>query len=193
MNTRSKAPARLVLAARVLSLIAVAVLFGLLVWRVTHREPSSVPVVIDERKPIRSPAFDLPLLEGDRRLTLASLRGKAVVLNFWASWCAPCKEEIPALEATWKQHRAHGLVVVGVNVQDAAGDARAFARRTGITYPLVRDKGAKTLDRFSVISLPETLFVNRRGQIVGTRIQGGVHLEKHERRFGRGVALALGR
>ena len=180
------------LAARVLTLVAVAVLFGLLVWRITHREPSLVPIVIDERKPIRSPAFDLPLLAGEGRLTLASLRGKGVVLNFWASWCAPCKEEIPALEATWKRNRRHGLVVVGVDVQDAAGDARAFARRTRITYPLVRDKGAKTLDRFSVISLPETLFVNRRGRIVGTRIQGGVHLEKNQRRFRRGVALALG-
>ena len=192
-NTRSEAATRLALAARVLTLVAVAVLFGLLVWRITHREPSPVPIVIDERRPIRAPAFDLPVLDGDGRLTLASLRGKGVVLNFWASWCAPCKEEIPALEAAWKQHRLDGVVVVGVDVQDATSDARSFARRMRITYPLVRDKNGKTLDRFSVISLPETLFVNRRGHIVGTRIQGGVQLEKNQRRFQRGIALALGR
>ena len=85
------------------------------------------------RKPIRSPAFEFPRLDGDGDLTLASLRGKAVVLNFWASWCAPCKDEIPALQAAWQRHRRQGLVVVGVDIMDAAGDARSFARNSGIT------------------------------------------------------------
>jgi thiol-disulfide isomerase/thioredoxin len=174
-----------------LALALVAALLGILIWRVVHREPSQVPVVIDSRKPIRSPAFEFPRLDRDGDLTLASLRGKAVVLNFWASWCAPCKEEIPTLQEAWQRHRRQGLVVVGVDIMDAAGDARSFARRTGITYPIVRDQKGTSLDRFSVISLPETLFVDRSGKIVGSRIAGGVHLEKNRGSFTRGIQQAL--
>jgi peroxiredoxin len=175
-----------------LALAAVASLLGVLVWRATHQEERAVPVQIPQRKPIRSPAFDFPRLDQDGGLTLDSLRGKAVVLNFWASWCAPCKDEIPALEATWRQHRARGLVIVGIDIMDSAGDARSFARRIGMTYPIVRDRKGTSLDRFSVIALPETLFVNRHGKIVGTRISGGINLERNQGAFSRGLQLALG-
>jgi peroxiredoxin len=103
----------------------------------------------------------------------------------------PCKQEIPALEAAWNQHRSRGLVVVGIDITDARADARSFAHRLGITYPLVRDQRGTSLDSFSVISLPETLFVDRRGKIVGTRIQGGVHLERNRAGFTQGIRLAL--
>ena len=181
-------------ATRVLQALAratVASRLGVLVWRVFHRERSAVPVVIDPRHPIRSPAFDFSRLDGDGNLTLASLRGKGVVLNFWASWCVPCKKEIPALQEAWKQRRSAGLVVVGIDINDAKADARSFARRLGITYPLVRDPKGKSLDRFSVISLPETLFVDRRGSIVGTRIQGPVNSDRNRESFTRGLRLAL--
>jgi peroxiredoxin len=173
------------------ALAAVATLLGVLVWRVTHREREAVPVEIPQRQPIRSPEFEFPRLDGDGALTLRSLRGKAVVLNFWASWCGPCKDEIPALEDTWKQHRSRGLVIVGIDIMDAARDARSFARRVGITYPIVRDHKGTSLDRFSVLGLPETLFVNRRGRVVGRRISGGVHLERNKAEFSRGLQLAL--
>jgi peroxiredoxin len=174
-----------------LALVAVAALLGILGWRIAHRETDALPVEIPQHKPIRSPAFDFPRLDGAGDLTLTSLRGKAVVLNFWASWCAPCKDEIPALETAWRAHRRSGLVIVGIDIMDAAGDARSFARRIGITYPLVRDPKGKSLDRFSVLHLPETLFVNRHGRIVGTRIEAGVHLEKNRAQFERGLRLAL--
>jgi peroxiredoxin len=174
-----------------LALVSVGVLLGVLVWRLTHREHDVVPVVIDAVHPIRSPAFDFPRLEAPGKVSLASLRGKGVVLNFWASWCAPCKREIPALEVAWRRHRARGLVIVGIDINDAKADARSFARRLGITYPLVRDKRGSSLDRFSVLYLPETLFVDRRGKVVGTRIQGGVNLKKNRVSFARGIQLAL--
>ena len=178
-------------AAQALALAAVAGLLGVLVWRVAHHERSQVPVVLDPRKPVQAPAFDLPRLDGAGHLTLASLRGKGVVLNFWASYCVPCKDEIPALEAAWKRHRSRGLVVVGIDVEDSGSDAQSFARRLKVTYPLVRDGRGRMLERFSVVGIPETLFVSRRGRLVGSRIQGGVNLEKHREAFVRGIRLAL--
>jgi hypothetical protein len=83
--------------------------------------------------------------------------------------------------------------VVGIDIMDLGRDARSFARRIGITYPIVRDSRGKMLDRFSVSGLPQTLFVNRRGLLVGSRIQGGVHLDKNRSHFSRGVELALRR
>jgi peroxiredoxin len=174
-----------------LALLAVASLLGVLVWRIAHRTHAAVPVVIDPHHPVTSPAFELPRLTGSGKLTLESLRGKAVVLNFWASWCYPCKQELPALEAAWRQYRSRGLVVVGVDVMDAGGDARSLARRIGITYPLVRDDAGALLDQFSVLNLPETLFVNRHGKIVASRLEGGVELKRNQADFQRGIRLAL--
>jgi cytochrome c biogenesis protein CcmG/thiol:disulfide interchange protein DsbE len=170
----------------------VAALAGVLVWRAVHDERPQVPTRI-EGKRVRAPDFTLRRLDGGTKLALASLRGKGVVLNFWASWCAPCKEEIPALEQAWRDQRGRGLVFVGVDVEDAASDARSFARRHGITYPLVRDPHARLLTRYNVPHLPETLFVNRAGIIVGSRIVGGVHLSRNRAAFERGIELALRR
>jgi peroxiredoxin len=178
-------------AVQALAVVAVAGLFGVLVWRLVHHERSAVPVVLDERRQVRAPSFSLPKLNGGGDLALASLRGKAVVLNFWASWCAPCEDEIPTLEQTWKQHRSRGLVVLGIDIMDASRDARSLAQRLRLTYPLVRDSRGKLLDRFSVAGLPQTLFVNRHGKLVGSRIQGGVDLEKNQDDFQRGIQLAL--
>ena len=123
--------------ARVLALVAVAGLFALLVWKVVHQERGTVARKIDAGKTGPAPAFDLPRLDREGNLSLASLRGKGVVVNFWASWCKPCKREAPALQRTWESHRGRGLVVLGVDVDDVSSDARRFARKLGLTYPLV--------------------------------------------------------
>lgn len=109
-----------------------------------------------------APEFDLPLLEGGGTVSSAGLEGSPVVVNFWASWCLPCREEAPALERAWRQYRDRGVVVLGVNVQDEADDAAGFVREFGITYPVVRDPSLAVATRFGVRGLPETFFVDHR-------------------------------
>jgi cytochrome c biogenesis protein CcmG, thiol:disulfide interchange protein DsbE len=175
--------------------VTVAAVLGLLVllaWKVVQQEQSTAADAVASGRTGPAPSFDLPTLDGGGRLTLSALRGKAVVVNFWASWCAPCKDEAPLLEAAWRNRRKDGLVVVGVNVQDLSSDAKRFARRAGLTFPLVREgAGGRTADRYGLTGLPETFFVDRRGRVVDVHIQGGIDIEANREKFERGVRLAL--
>jgi cytochrome c biogenesis protein CcmG, thiol:disulfide interchange protein DsbE len=136
-----------------------------------------------------APDFSLPRLNGEGQLRLRSLHGKAVVLNFWASWCVPCKQEAPLLEAAAKRFRAAGVVVVGVDAQDFRSDARHFAHRYGLTYPIVHDDGTSTPTHYDVTGFPETWFVDRSGRLVGEHVKGPVTRE----RLVRGIAIAMKR
>jgi cytochrome c biogenesis protein CcmG/thiol:disulfide interchange protein DsbE len=182
---------RLRLGAQFAAVAVVVALVGLLAWKVISDEGAKVPRELDSSKTYPAPDFKLPHIGRDGELSLASLRGKAVVINFWASWCVPCKQEAPLLEAAWKRYRDRGLVVLGIDVQDLRSDAAGFARRFKITYPLVRDRRGGTLTPYAVSRLPETLFVNRRGRLVGERILGGIHVGDNEELFEEGIALAL--
>src|SRR5438093_2030305 len=144
---------RLVL--RALALGAVAALLGLLIWRVAHRDDNAAAKLERGEQP-PAPAFALPRLDRAGQLELASLRGHVVVLNFWASWCAPCKDEAPLLEAGWQRWRDRGVVFVGVDAQDFTGNARRFIRRYELTYPMVRDKSDSTTGAYGVEGFPET-------------------------------------
>jgi cytochrome c biogenesis protein CcmG/thiol:disulfide interchange protein DsbE len=176
--------------AQALAVVGVAGLFALLVWRVVHQNRNTAAVRIAHGKKGPAPAFDLPRLDRAGRLTLASLRGKAVVVNFWASWCAPCKREAPALERTWKRHRAKGLVVLGVDANDVSGDARHFARKLGLTYPLVHAP-TTIWDDWGVTGVPETFFVDRRGRLVDVHVAGPVFDGSNREKYERGIQLAL--
>jgi cytochrome c biogenesis protein CcmG, thiol:disulfide interchange protein DsbE len=176
------------LAAQAVALAAVAGLLVLLVWKVATGEGSEVPARLEPGKSVMAPEFELPRLDRGGTLSLASLRGKAVVVNFWASWCDPCREEAPLLEAAWKKYRSRGLVVVGVDYDDFSGDARAFARRNGMTYPLVQDKKKTTVSHYDVTGVPETFFVDREGRLVGELIAGPVE----EQQLADNIELALG-
>jgi cytochrome c biogenesis protein CcmG/thiol:disulfide interchange protein DsbE len=114
------------------------------------------------------PDFELELLNAPGRLTSEELRGSPVVINFFASWCIPCREEAPLLEAAWKKHRADGVRFVGVSIRDAASDARAFADDYGITYPLVHDPQEVFAGPIGVLGLPETYFVDEEWHFAGT-------------------------
>src|SRR5918912_4572022 len=103
--------ARLKLGAQALALAAVAALLALLVWKLATQGGG---VKVGKR----APNFTFARLDAPGKLSLASLRGKAVVLNFWASWCIPCKQEVPMLQETWEENRNRGVVVLGVNSQD---------------------------------------------------------------------------
>jgi cytochrome c biogenesis protein CcmG/thiol:disulfide interchange protein DsbE len=174
---------RLKLAGQGLALAAVFGLLALLVWRITH-EPTPV------KRGGAAPVFSAPRLEGGGGVSLASLRGKAVVVNFWASWCAPCKSEAPALEQAWQQYRDKGLVVLGVDYNDASSDARRFVRRAGLTFPIVRDHNGMLGDRYDLTGVPETFIVDRRGRLVDhllAPVDKGANVEA----FQRALALAL--
>jgi cytochrome c biogenesis protein CcmG, thiol:disulfide interchange protein DsbE len=171
------------LTGQVVVLAAVAGLLGLLVWRLTHQ---SKPPKIGTR----APGFSLKRVDSDGTLALASLRGKPVVLNFWASWCGPCKGEAKLLEQAWQRYRAKGVVFVGVDYHDVTGDARRFLERHDITYPTVQDGSGMIADRYGVSAVPETYFIDRRGRLVGEHIKGTVTDQRDA--FFRGVAAALG-
>ena len=119
-----------------------------------------------------APAFTLRSFE-DGELSLSDFEGEAVVINFWASWCLPCREEMPALEATWNAYRDRGLVIIGVNTprSDPEPQARAFLEEFGVTYPNVFDTDGFTAIDYGVSGIPVTFFVDRDG-IVARRYVG---------------------
>jgi cytochrome c biogenesis protein CcmG, thiol:disulfide interchange protein DsbE len=176
---------RLKLGAQAVAVAGVAALAAVLVWKLTHQTPPP-------KVGAPAPRFSLPRLQGDGSVSLTSLRGKTVVLNFFASWCNPCKREAPVLERLWQQDRSHGLVVVGVDANDSRGDARRFVRVHGVTYPVVFDHDARiAANRYAVANLPVTYVLNPNGRIVGGQILGPVSEQVHSEALFRYVHAAL--
>lgn len=112
----------------------------------------------------QAPDFTLPLYSGDR-VRLADLRGRPVLVNFWASWCPPCRTEAPLLARLEREYRAKGVVFVGVNVWDGEPDARKFLREFDIAYPNGPDERGEIAIDYGLAGIPETFFIDRRGQI----------------------------
>ncbi len=160
-------------AGQTLAVGVVVALLGLLTWKVAKGDDNAVSGSLAEGKAVAAPAFTLAKLDGSGELALESLRGKAVVLNFWASWCGPCKDETPLLQKGWERWRGQNVAFVGIDVKDFRGDARAFVRRFGVTYPNVYDGKGSTVGRYGVTGFPETYFVDARGRVV-YRIAGPV-------------------
>ncbi len=185
MTGRAKTVGQLV------ALAAVAGLLGLLVWKVVYGNDGGAAASLAKGESPIAPAFTLPRVDTSGDLSLASLRGKGVVVNFWASWCIPCKDEAPFLQKTYAQYRQRGLVVIGVDAEDFHQDAKRFMRRFGITYPVVYDGEGSTLGKWGVTGFPETFFVDRQGRLVGERIQGSVEIERNREAFDHGIRLAL--
>jgi cytochrome c biogenesis protein CcmG, thiol:disulfide interchange protein DsbE len=110
-------------------------------------------------------SFDLPLLGGATD-SLARHRGSVVVMNFWATWCPPCKEEMPALEQLAREDRGRGLVVLGIDQGESADAARGFVRAHGITFPILLDADQKYASSYVSIGLPTTVIIGRDGHVV---------------------------
>jgi thiol-disulfide isomerase/thioredoxin len=115
-----------------------------------------------------------PLLDGEtvdgRRISPAALRGKVVLLNFWASWCLDCRPEMVVLERLHREREPHGLAVVGVNTRETADTVRRYARDAGLSFPLVLDRDGAINGRHGVVGLPTTLLVGRDGRAVALAI-----------------------
>jgi cytochrome c biogenesis protein CcmG/thiol:disulfide interchange protein DsbE len=111
------------------------------------------------------PAIPLRTFDG-RAVHLADLRGQVVVLNFWGSWCIPCREEAPALERAWQASRANDVQFVGVNVWEAESDALNFIREQRISYMNLLDPAGQLAVELGLTGIPETYFVNRDGKLV---------------------------
>ena len=158
---------RLKLAGQVIAVGLVASMLGLLAWKVTHDEGGNPAAAFERGERPAAQGFTLERLDSDGRLSLASLRGRVVVLNFWASWCDPCREEMPRLEDAWRRYRGRGVTFVGVNTTDFTGDAERFLRRYKVTFPVVRDGNGRVLARYGGLPIPWTYFVARDGRIVG--------------------------
>jgi cytochrome c biogenesis protein CcmG/thiol:disulfide interchange protein DsbE len=157
---------RLKLAGQVVALALVAGLVALFVWKLTSDDGKEIISDVRAGKTPAAPGFSLPSLDGDGRVALSSFDGKVVVLNFWASWCVPCKREAQRFQDIWEERRRDGLVVLGVDTLDFDGDGRRFLERYGVTYPNVHDGRGVVLGDYGGVPLPKTFFI-KDGKIVG--------------------------
>jgi cytochrome c biogenesis protein CcmG, thiol:disulfide interchange protein DsbE len=149
----------------IVTLVALSVLFGFAIL------PRLFPANTLVGKP--APDFALEVLTGGSagdRVHLDELKGQAVILDFWATWCEPCQRIAPMLDRVSRKHNGKGLVVVGVNTSDQPGRAPAFAKEKGLSYPIVYDDGDQVAQRYGVTTLPTLVVINSKGAVLAIRI-----------------------
>jgi peroxiredoxin len=158
-------------------LMLVSLALGFL-WTVASRVPSAVGAPLSSgpspREGFLAPDFTLDTLDGSQ-VTLSKLRGQIVVVNFWATWCLPCRAETPALEKSYAQYKDSGVVILGVNLtdQDSIREVESFVQEFRLTYPILLDRdGTVSNTLYQIRGLPTTFFVNREG-IIRTVLVGG--------------------
>ena len=117
-----------------------------------------------------APPFSLPTLDGSQTVRLADLRGQVVVVNFFASWCADCRVEHPALATAWERYRDRGVVFLAVAWEDLPSAARSFARELRMDWPALEDTGSKTGLAYGVYGVPETFFIGRDGRVSAKQV-----------------------
>lgn len=189
------------LAAQVLALVSVMALLLLLVWKVAHGSSgASLVAAIKRGDRPAAPDFDLPVIWNkpelwpararralaDDRVSLAELRGTPVVLNFWASWCIPCKEEAPHLAAAARAY-GRGVAFLGLDIQDFTADARGFLEELDVPYASVRDGSPDSYVAYGLTGVPETYYIAADGRIVA-HTPGQLSREELER----DLAILLG-
>jgi thiol-disulfide isomerase/thioredoxin len=112
----------------------------------------------------QAPEFALPV-RGGSELSLASLRGQVVMINFWASWCGPCRQEFPILDQIHRKYHPMGFAMLGVNVEPDPGDAERFLKDTPVSFPILFDRANAVSRRYDVSGMPTTILVDRKGRV----------------------------
>lgn len=118
--------------------------------------------LIRTAQPRAAQDFALPLL-GGQRFRLAEQRGRVVLVNFWATWCPPCREEMPSMERLWRRHRDRGFVLVAISLDADPGAVPPFVKQYGLTFPVALDPGLEVANAYGVRALPASFIVDRRG------------------------------
>ncbi|MCB0080229.1 MAG: TlpA family protein disulfide reductase [Caldilineaceae bacterium] len=154
--------------------VALVALLGLLGWGMWRQQTGSPGVITNDGPAtvavMSRPAgdFTMPLYDpfnNETEFQLSNYRGQTVVLNFWASWCPPCREEAPVLEAVWRQYQDQDVIFVGVDIWDTERDARAYMREFNITFPNVIDNRGTVAVEYGLTGVPETYFITPDGMI----------------------------
>lgn len=145
----------------VLAALAVGGFIGILAYGFTRDERYMRNPVSAEQ----APSLTLTLFDG-KLIKLADFRGKTVLVNFWASWCVPCRAEASALESAWQKHKDKGVIFLGVNTQDKEEDAKAFIKEFGITYLNGQDRNGNIAVGYDVWGIPQTFFIDPQGRII---------------------------
>lgn len=148
-----------------------------ILWTFFSRVPSAVGAPLSSspspREGFFAPDFTLDTLQGEQ-VKLSDLRGKIVVVNFWTTWCPPCRAETPALETSYESYEDSGVIILGVNLtdQDSLKDIESFVQEFGLTYPILLDRDGSVGLMYQLSGLPTTFFINREG-IIRTVVVGG--------------------
>jgi len=162
--------------------VVVAATLGLATSAHAGSEPLAALMVQTLPTPIPAPAIHLANVDGTPR-TLENLRGSVVLLNFWATWCIPCRDEMPAMERLHRDYRQRGLRVLGVNFKESAPEVRVFLDKLGVSFGTVLDTDGKVSEKYRVRGLPVTFLVDREGTLrwkaIGVREWDGPHGRAH--------------
>lgn len=143
------------------SIIAILTIFTLIAGALAIDNPHAHAV--SELPQAKS--FTLSTLDGDREVSLEDFAGKAVVINFWATWCGPCREEMPLLQKEWEKFQNDNIEFIGIDVMDDKNLAAALIKEMGITYTNLHDASGKISNEYGVIALPATFFINKEGRV----------------------------
>lgn len=111
-----------------------------------------------------APDFTLPGKNGET-ISLSKLKGQVVMLNFWASWCGPCRTEMPLMDQIYKKYSAAGFVLLGVNVDTDSSDAQKFLSKVPVSFPIAYDRDSKVSKLYQVAAMPSTVFIDRKGNV----------------------------
>lgn len=156
-----------------LLLIACAVFLLVGCSEQASEQPQAGTATVGSAKGQEAPDFTLTNIQG-QNVSLADLKGKVVILNFWATWCPPCREEMPSMEMLYRKFKDQGLVILAVNVEkDGQKLVQSFLQRTPYTFPILFDGDAAVQNRYQIFRYPETVIIDRNGKIV-ERVVGAI-------------------